>query len=529
MDRLYSLNTNTSVTTWGRYVFISINALLYISFIFMMSNAVAQTPAHELKVSAPTAINKSGRLYIVFNQDDTDEPRFYSAWPTQGVEPMFATDLQQLDNTIVNVADEVLGFEHALSDLPAGTYSVQALYDTDFLDGRMNSPLNYFSKVQSIVVNAGEPIQLAFELTEQIPAETLPEDTEHLRFVKMKSDLVSAHWQQDMHIRAAVLLPAQYSANPLKKFPVFYSVGGYHSKYTRALSLMENDAFKEYWFADDTPQMVIVFLDSQAPFGDSYQMDSANNGPYGEATINELIPFLEQKFNLYPQMEGRFVSGCSTGGWVSLAMQLYYPDTFNGAWSFSADGVDFRYFQLVDIYEDENAYVNEHGSQRPSYRAKDGEIIFSIKHEIMMENVMGKHNSFAYSGGQWGGWNAVYGPRNADGSPSTIWDPVTGKIDKEVAEQWQKFDLRKYTEDNWQTLGPKLQGKLHIWMGDMDNFYLNNAMYLYEEMLNARQEPVSDAEFTWKRGVGHCDYNQVDMLQSTISKMHKRYESTRPE
>jgi hypothetical protein len=504
--------------------------ILLITYCCLSINAYAEALGveHAISIKSAEDIPDKGRLYIVLNRTNESEPRFYSAWPTTDIEPLFAGDLNGIvAQQNIDLSDSLIGFPYKhLSELEAGTWYAQALYDTDFLDGRMNSPFNYYSSVERIVVEAGKPISIELTLDQQIPAESLPEDSEYLRFIKMKSELLSEHWQSDMYIRAAVLLPAEYRENPLKQYPVFYSVGGYHAQYTRALNLMENEAFQDYWFDENTPPMVMVFLDSQAPFGDSYQMDSANNGPYGQATINELLPYLEEKFNLIAQTEGRYVSGCSTGGWVSLAMQLFYPDTFNGAWSYSADGVDFRYFQLVDIYNDDNAYFNEHGSERPSYRQTDGDVIFSIKREIMMENVMGKHNSFAFSGGQWGGWNAVYGPQNADGTPSAIWDPISGKVNKKVAEQWQRFDLRKYTEDNWSTLGPKLSGKLHLWMGDMDNFYLNNAMYLYEDMLKTRSEPASDAKFIWKRGVGHCDYNQVDMLKSTISQMHERYLST---
>jgi hypothetical protein len=338
----------------------------------------------------------------------------------------------------------------------------------------------------------------------------------------MPSQLLSEFWGADMYLRAGIILPNSYYDSPLKDFPVIFNIGGYHARYDRAQDLYENKAFKKFWLNPDTPQMVIVFLDGEAPLGDSYQIDSANNGPYGQATWQEFLPYLTKQFNLVDNANSRFVTGCSTGGWVSLALQTYYPDLFNGAWSFSADGVDFKYFQLIDIYQDENAFVNEHGMQRPSYRAKDGETIFSIKREIMMENQIGRNDSFIYSGGQWGGWNAVFGPKLEDGTPSTIWDPLTGKIDQSIAAQWTKYDLRLYTEKNWQTLGPKLQGKLNIWMGDMDNFYLNNAMHLYQEMLNTQKEPVSNAEFTWVRGAGHCDYKQVPMLKKIMIQMQQK-------
>ncbi|MEM0912216.1 MAG: alpha/beta hydrolase-fold protein, partial [Pseudomonadota bacterium] len=354
----------------------------------------------------------------------------------------------------------------------------------------------------------------------------LPNEQELLKFVRFKSDTLSDFWQREMYLRAGIILPRTYYEASLEKFPVFFDIGGYASRYTRAEELYADESFQTYWMHEDTPQMVIVFLDGEAPFGDPYQINSANNGPYGDATWNEFLPFLTDSFKLIDNPKGRFVSGCSTGGWVSLALQIYYPELFNGAWSYSADGVDFRYFQLVNIYDDDNAFFNEHGVERPSFKQKDGDVIFSIKHEVGMENTMGRTNSFVTSGGQWGGWNAVYSPKGEDGLPMAIWDANTGVINKDVAEAWKAFDLRHYTESNWQMLEPKLRGKLNIWMGDMDEFYLNNAMLLFEEMLSTR-EPSSDAKFTWKRNTGHCDFDDVEMRKQTITDMMNRFESMR--
>jgi hypothetical protein len=467
---------------------------------------------------------KEGRLHLIFSNSKEQEPRLYSAWPTKNIEPLFSKDLSGISKgqTITfDAATKGFPFD-SLADLPAGKWYVQAIYDSDFFDSRINSPLNIYSDVVELVIDDSSEMSLALSLNKRLPEETLTEGDKFLKFVKMPSQKLSEFWGTDMYLRAGVILPNSYYDNPLKDFPVIFNIGGYHARYTRAERLYKNAAFKKFWLESDTPQMVIVFLDGEAPLGDSYQIDSANNGPYGQATWKEFLPYLSNQFNLADNASSRFVTGCSTGGWVSLALQTYYPDLFNGAWSFSADGVDFKYFQLIDIYEDENAFVNENGMQRPSYRAKDGETIFSIKREIMMENQMGRNDSFAYSGGQWGGWNAVFGPKLQDGSPSAIWDPITGAIDKSIAAQWGKYDLRLYTEKNWQTLGPKLQGKLNIWMGDMDDFYLNNAMHLYQEMLNEQKEPVSDAKFTWVRGAGHCDYEQIPMLEKVMTQMQQR-------
>jgi hypothetical protein len=496
-------------------------------FLFTMSQLLVKTATAKsvtVTISNLLEVQKEGRLYLIFSRSMEQEPRMYSAWPTKDIEPLFSKDLSGLSKgQIITFDTSTKGFPFdSLADLPAGKWYVQAIYDSYFLDSRINSPLNIYSDVVEYTSGASSDMSLALSLNQRLPKESLPDDDKFLKFVKMPSQKLSEFWGTDMYLRAGVILPNSYYDNPLKDFPVIFNVGGYHARYERAQRLYEDEAFKQFWFESDTPQMVIVFLDGEAPLGDPYQIDSANNGPYGQATWQEFLPYLTKKFNLVDNANSRFVSGCSTGGWVSLALQTYYPDLFNGAWSFSADGVDFKYFQLIDIYQDENAFVNEHGMQRPSYRAKDGETIFSIKREIMMENQIGRNDSFIYSGGQWGGWNAVFGPKLEDGTPSTIWDPLTGKIDQSIAAQWTKYDLRLYTEKNWQTLGPKLQGKLNIWMGDMDNFYLNNAMHLYQEMLSTQKEPVSNAEFTWVRGAGHCDYKQVPMLEKIMIQMQQK-------
>ncbi|UTA48762.1 hypothetical protein L1F30_04260 [Simiduia sp. 21SJ11W-1] len=488
-------------------------------------------------IEPSATVEKPGRLYLVLvpaNQMDnsekavqSSEPRFYSAWPTQDVELMFAVDLPKLEGSKVISGSQFKGFPLAhFSDVSPGLYAVQAIYDTNFIDSGINSEGNYYSESKIISVEDGQSLSLTFNLNKTIPLETMPDDERFLKYIKFKSPALSAFWGRDIFLRAAILLPHSYYDEPSKRFPLFFDIGGYGARYTRAQRWHNDEAFQSYWSRDDTPQMVIVFLDGEAPYGDPYQINSANNGPYGDATWNELLPYITSKLNVVESAQGRFVSGCSTGGWVSLAVQLFYPDTFNGAWSYSADGVDFRHFQLVNVYEDDNAFVNEYGQVRPSYRAKDGEVIFSIQHEIEMENALGRGNSFATSGGQWGGWNAVYSPRDSNGKPATIWDPQTGKIDKAIAVQWSKYDLRLYTEQNWAELGPKLAGKLHIWMGDMDNFYLNNAMYVYEKMLSDRGNPKSDAKFTWLRGVGHCDFDSLEMRRATIKQMHQRFVET---
>ena len=187
--------------------------------------------------------------------------------------------------------------------------------------------------------------------------------------------------------------------------------------------MADGSGFRRAWMADDAPPMILIHLDGAGPLGDPYQVDSANHGPYGAAVTGELIPHVEQRFRGIGRGEARVLDGGSTGGWVALALQVFYPDFFNGAWSFCPDSVDFRSFQLVNIYEDENAYINGHGFERPAARDVSGEVRFTMRHECRLENVLGRGDSWTLSGGQWGAWNATYGPRGRRRPPGPALGP----------------------------------------------------------------------------------------------------------
>ena len=246
------------------------------------------------------------------------------------------------------------------------------------------------------------------------------------------------------------------------------------------------------------------FLDGEGPYGDSYQLDSDNSGPYGYALTKELAPKIEKEYRGTSTPETRFVGGCSTGGWVSLALQIYYPDYFNGVFSYSPDAIDFENYQLIDIYKDKNAFVNEFGYLRPVMRSTKGEPMVSLKDFINYENVLGSSNTYVTSGGQFSAHTALYSPKGADGLPEPLFDPKTGEIHHAVAQKWEKYDLKKYVEKNWATLGPKLKGKVNIWMGDMDHFYLNLATRSFNEYLQTTTNPHSDAKITFAPTEGHC-------------------------
>ena len=353
---------------------------------------------------------------------------------------------------------------------------------------------------------------VALELSQKIPAEQAPKETDLVKFVKLESPLLSQFHGRPIYLRAGIILPRDYDREPSRRYPLWVRIGGFNTRYNSVPGQMSGQSeFRRTWMADGTPGFILLQLDGAGPLGDCYQVNSANNGPYGDALTQELIPYVEKQYRAIGKPESRVLSGLSTGGWVSLALQVFYPDYFNGTWTFCPDGVDFRAFELVNIYEDENAYVNKYGFERPSERTLAGDTRLTMRREVGIENVLGRGDNWTLSGGQWGAWNAVYGPRGADGKPLPLWNPKTGVINHAVAEEWRKYDLRLILEQNWQTLAPKLQGKLHISVGEADNYFLNNGVHLLDEFLS-KAEPPYRGRMVYGPGKGH-GWRDVSTLQ----------------
>jgi S-formylglutathione hydrolase FrmB len=341
-----------------------------------------------------------------------------------------------------------------------------------------------------------------------------------VKLVDITSDTLSKWWKKPVHVKASVLLPAKYK--PGSAYPIRYNVAGYGGRYDRINYIVQNKTFMDWWQSDEAPQVINVFLDGEGPFGDSYQMDSDNSGPYGYSLIHEVIPFIEKTYRGTSSAETRFVDGCSTGGWVSLGLQLYYPDVFNGVFSYSPDAIEFEDYQLINIYKDENAFVNEYGYLRPVMREVTGEPMLSLKDFIQYENVLGSSNTYLNSGGQFSAHAALYSPKGKGGLPKPLFDPTTGAIDHSVAEYWKKYDFKLFAEKNWPTLGPKLQGKIYIWMGDMDNFYLNVGTRGFDKFIKATTNPTSDAEIVFTPMKGHCEnYSNKTVLLQVADRLKK--------
>ena len=523
-----------------------------------------------------------GRLLLILSKDSESEPRFQVRAGVNAVQ-IFGMDAEGLapGETVV-LDDSVFGYPiDSLRNLPPGEYFVQALlhkYDTFTLsngktvrlpmdqgEGQQwaRSPGNIYSEPRMIQIDPGSaPIPVV--LNKVIEPIAPPADTEFVKHVQIRSELLSDFWGRDMYVGAHVLLPAGFSEHPQARYPlmVFHGhfpddLSGFRTEppdenlecepserfhldcYNRTVQQEAWD-FYQQWIGPDFPRMLIIEIQHANPYyDDSYAVNSANLGPYGDALTYELIPYIEEQFRGIGEGWARFTYGGSTGGWEAAAVQIFYPDEYNGAFAACPDPIDFRAYVSVNLYEDDNAYYDEGPFQRvprPEHRDYLGHISVFMEDEGHKELVLGTRGR---SGGQYDIWEAVYSPMDDDGYPKRIWDKKTGTIDHTVADYWKEhYDLRHILERDWATLGPKLEGKLHIYAGDMDSYYLNNAVYLAEEFLEKTENPYYGGEVDYGDRAEHCwngdqeNPNAVSRLRYNtmyVPKILERILTTAPE
>ncbi len=465
----------------------------------------------------------TGRVYVMISETDVREPRFQIG--TAGV-PFFGLDVEQLPPGKEAVIDaDVFGYPlESLRDIPPGDYYVQAFVNvyTEFnrSDGhtlwmhqdqwegqRWNrSPGNLYSDVQRVHIDPSQRETIDLVCDNVIPPVTIPDDTEWVKRIKFQSEILTEFWGHPQYLGATILLPRGYAQETNRRYPVNYIQGHFSLRAPHRFVEEPGNEFYDFWTSANAPRMIAVTFQHPAPhYDDSYGMNSPNVGPYGDAIMQELIPYVEQNFRIISEPYARVLSGGSTGGWISLAMQIFYPDFFGGVFSNCPDPVDFHYFQAVNIYEDENAYYKNRGWLKvptASDRRTDGIMTLTSRQRNHYELVAGTKGR---SGGQIDIFAAAFGPIGDDGYVKPLFDKYTGVIDAEVAEYWREHaDLNHILQTGWAELGPKLRGKIHIYTGDMDSHYLNPAVELMEDFLEGTENPYYDGVVEYGDGEPHC-------------------------
>jgi len=450
-----------------------------------------------------------GRILISLSKSNTKEPKDKS----DAVIGFTAKNWNANNTLHINTKNKnvlIYGMEELKAKKGDKIY-FQVTYKQNEDDGQDNVAGNLYSEVDSIIF--GKPVDIRVNVKKIIPLSTIIEH-QFVKSIEIESQVLSQYFHRSKMLKASILLPSTYYENPGKSFPICYRAGGLNGRWTSVNGQLTNKEFHQMWFDKNTPQVIYVYLDSQGPYGDTYQVDSENNGPCGQALTQELIPAVENLVNYKPETKQRFLAGCSTGGWIVLALQIFYPDFFDGAWSYSPDPVEFEHFGLINIYQDESVFYNRFGYLQPGRRTIYGEPIQSMKDWINEENTNSITNNYLVSGGQFGAYNAVFGPKANNGLPSLMFDPYSGKINKKIAQQWEKYDLKKYLEKNWAKVGAKIQGKLWIWTGDSDGLFSNVSTRFFQKFMESTVNPKSDAEFHYTSMAGHCqEYSDKEVLK----------------
>jgi hypothetical protein len=540
----------------------------------------------EIEVSLPSELDQKpidGRIILMLSIDPDSEPRFQVRPGVRAIQ-IFGVDVEGLaPGQKVLFDDSIIGYPiERLNTIPPGTYHVQALlhrYETfsrgdghtvrlpmDRGEGQQwnRAPGNLYSTPREIAFAPDSDTTIRIELDQVIPTVDLPADTEYIKHIRIQSELLTEFWGRPMYLGAHVLVPHGFDEHPDSRYPlmVFHGhfptdISGFRTTppdsdleceyserfrvecYNR-IQQEEAYAFYKQWTGPDFPRFLVIEIQHPNPFyDDSYAVNSANLGPYGDAITYELIPHIEKQFRAIGQPWARFLYGGSTGGWEALAAQVFYPDEYNGAFAACPDPIDFRAFLLVDIYSDSNAYFVEGPFQRitrPSRRDWLGHVTVTMRDESLWELTLGTENR---SGQQLDIWEAVYSPVDKDGYPKRLWDRRTGVIDHDVAAYWQEnYDLSHILKRDWQAIGPKLVGKIHIFAGDMDNYYLNNAVYLTEEFLESTTDPHYDGVVDYGDRAEHCwngdhdNPNHISRLRYNtmyLPRILERIEKTAPE
>lgn len=561
-------------------------------YLFLLLSVLAFTCSNPPNISVQFAISfteemsdqaQDGRLLLMLAKSDKTEPRFQinDGLKTQLI---FGVDVEGMKpGDQIAIDGKAFGFPiRNVADIPAGEYMVQALinrYETFYLksgqtvklppdqgEGQQwnRKPGNFFSKPIKVKIDPAKAQVVELTMDQKIPPIAEPTDTRYVKHIKIQSQLLSEFWGRPMYVGAHVLLPEGFDEHPEAKYPLMIYHGHFPSDFggfstepppanmdTTDFSerfgvygyakIQKQEAYNFYkqWTSKGFPRFLVVEIQHANPYyDDSYAVNSENLGPYGDAIMQELLPAIEKKFRGIGQGWARFTYGGSTGGWEALAVQMFYPDEFNGCFAACPDPIDFRAFCLLDIYQQKNAYWYDSDFKKlpiPSHRNYLGQIQSTMQESNYYELALG---SKSRSGQQWDIWEAVYSPQGADGYPKRIFNKETGEIDPAVAQYWKEhFDLRYILQRDWNTLGPKLQGKIHIFCGDMDNYYLNNAVYLMEDFLKATKSPFFNGEVDYGDRAEHCwngdhqNPNYISRLRYNtlyLPRILKRIEQTAP-
>jgi hypothetical protein len=413
---------------------------------------------------------RSGHVYVFLAEgvEPAKEPRLGPDWFRPA--PVFVREVTDWKpGEPLRVGATARRFPGPPDGVRPGPYSVQAVLRLNGDTHRIGAGEgNAYGPVVRATLDPRTSGTVRLEVNRVVPPRAFRE-TARRTLVDIPSPQLSRFRGRPSRHRAAVLLPETPPGVPC---PTLYIIPGFGGDHHMA-EMFERDPR----LSAGKRGFVRVLLDPDCGLGHHAFADSAANGPRGTALVEELIPYIEARFPVVRGPHARFVTGHSSGGWSSLWLQVTYPDAFAGVWSTSPDPVDFRDFSGIDIYASgENMFRDRAGRRRPIIRGPRGEAAVLLDDFCRMEDTLG-------DGGQLGSFEAVFSPLDEHGRPKRLWDRMTGAIDPDVARAWESYDIRRKLQRDWPALGPKLAGKLHVYVGAHDTFYLEGAVRLLRTAL----------------------------------------------
>jgi hypothetical protein len=536
-----------------RKLFFSLQLLLAVLFCQAQTFRITISP--DLQGSS-----LDGRLLLLLSRSDQAEPRFQIS-DDAGTQMVFGVDIDDWEPGTSRLVDmHAFGYPvERLSGVPPGDYYVQALlhkYETFHLKNGHTiklpmdrgegqhwnlAPGNIYSAPVKIHFDPNQANEISINISKIIPPIKEPEDSKYIKHIKIQSKLLTEFWGRPMYIAAHILLPEGFDEHPNVRYPLAIFHGHFPSDFggfrtnppdenlkpdtssrfhiTGYNKIVQQEAYDFYkqWTGPGFPRVLAIEIEHANPYyDDSYAVNSENLGPYGDAITYELIPEIEKRFRGIGQGWARFMYGGSTGGWEVLAAQVFYPDQYNGCYAACPDPIDFHHYTTIDIYHDRNAYYVESDfkkTARPGHRDYLGHVSATVKEMNQRELALGTRSR---SGDQFDIWEAVFSPMDKDGYPKRIYDKYTGAIDSSVALYWKEhYDLSYIIKRDWPKIGDKLRGKIHVYVGEMDSYYLNNAVYSAEEVFKKLDNPGCSCEVDYGDRAEHCwngDHTQPNYI-----------------
>jgi len=536
---------------------------IYIGLSFILLLSALGSWAQDFRVTvAPTLQPEAldGRLLLLLATNDKTEPRFQIS-DAAGTQLVFGIDVDSWrpgESQLLGV--NAFGYPlERLADVPAGDYYVQVLlhkYETFHLKSGHTvklpmdrgegqhwniAPGNIYSKPVKIHWDPARAATVDLLIDQSIPPIKEPEDNKYVKHIRIQSKLLTEFWGRPMYLGAHVLLPEGFDEHPNVHYPlaIFHGhfpadFGGWRTtppdenlpydtstrfriaNYHKMEQSLAYQLYKD-WTGPGFPRVLAIEIEHANPYyDDSYAVNSENLGPYGDAIMYELIPAIEKQFRGIGKGWARFTYGGSTGGWEALAVQVFYPEQFNGCYAACPDPIDFHHYTTINIYQDKNAYYVDDSykkTPRPAYRDSLGHVSAMVHEMNQRELALGTRTR---SGDQFDIWEAVFSPMGPDGYPKRIFDKYTGAIDPVVAAYWRDhYDLTYIIQRDWAKIGDQLKGKMHIYVGEMDSYYLNDAVYSAEDVLKKLSNPVCDCQIDYGHRAEHCwngDHSQPNYI-----------------